>query len=258
MFVLSIMRIDSTQRFSDRVEDYIRYRPRYPKELIPLLRQEIGLDPSWRVADIGSGTGISSEPFLENGNAVVGVEPNHAMRKAAEQLLGGHSGFKSAEGTAEATGLPAGSIDLVMAGQAFHWFDPIKARVEFQRILKPEGWITLFWNSRRTDTSSFLKEYEELLLRHGTDYHQVRHDRTTAGLPEEFFHGNCRRRVLANAQVLDYEGLKGRLLSSSYTPAEGDPARLKMLEVLEGLFQRHALNGRVKMEYETELWIGRC
>jgi len=249
---------EPTQRFSDRVEDYVRYRPHYPGELITTLCQEIGLDPSWSVADIGSGTGLSSEPFLENGNVVFGVEPNVEMRRAAERLLATHPTFRSIDGTAEATGLRAGSVDLATAGQAFHWFNPARARAEFQRILKPEGWIVLFWNNRRTDTSPFLKEYEELLLRHGTDYQQVRHDRTTMELPGKFFQGNYRRRTLANEQILDYEGSKGRLLSSSYTPAEGDPAREKMLEDLKGLFRKHVQNGQVRMEYETELWMGKA
>ena len=248
---------DSTHRFSDRVEDYIRYRPHYPKELIPLLRTEVGLDSSWIVADVGSGTGISAELFLENGNVVIGVEPNLEMRRAAERSRAPFPGFKSLDGTAEATGLPAQSVDLVIAGQAFHWFDPARARAEFERILRTQGWTVLFWNSRRTDSSPFLKEYEELLLRHGTDYQQVRHDRARAGLPENFFRGNCRRRTLANEQVLDFEGLRGRLLSSSYTPAEGDPAREKMVENLEAIFRKYAQNGSVKMEYDTELWIGR-
>jgi SAM-dependent methyltransferase len=248
---------DPTRRFSDRVEDYVRYRPHYPKELIPLLRREIGLESSWTIADVGSGTGISSEPFLENGNSVAGIEPNPEMRRAAERVLAMHPAFRSANGTAEATGLPPQSVDLVIAGQAFHWFDPIKTRDEFDRIIKPSGWVVLFWNSRRTGTSSFLKEYEELLLRHGTDYRQVRHDRTTARLPDTFFRGECRRLVLSNEQLLDYEGLRGRLLSSSYTPAEGDPAREKMLEDLAGLFRKYAENGRLRMEYDTELWIGR-
>lgn len=251
------MALHSTERFSDRVEDYVRYRPHYPKELIPLLRREIGLDPSWVIADIGSGTGFSSELFLENGNAVFAVEPNAAMRRAAERLLAGNSHFNSVDGTAEATGLPAASVDLAVAGQAFHWFDPVKSRAEFHRILKAGGWIVLFWNSRRTDTPPFLREYEDLLLRHGTDYQQVRHDRTTARLPQDFFGGNFRRLVLPNEQFLDFEGLTGRLLSSSYTPAEGDPARGKMLENLKEIFERHAENGRVKMEYETEVWAGK-
>lgn len=244
-------------RFSDRVEDYVRFRPHYPKELIPLLRQEIGLGTSWTVADIGSGTGISSERFLENGNIVHAIEPNADMRGAAEQMLTRYPGFKSMDGTAEATGLPPRSVDLVIAGQAFHWFDAARTRTEFQRILRPDGWIVLFWNSRRTDTTPFLKEYEELLLRHGTDYQQVRHDRTTAELREKFFRAGCRRRTLPNEQVLDFEGLKGRLLSSSYTPAEGDLAREVMLEDLKQIFQRHQREGQVRMEYDTELWIGR-
>jgi SAM-dependent methyltransferase len=245
------------ERFSDRVDDYVRYRPQYPGELIATLRKEIALEPSWVIADVGSGTGISSEPFLKHGNVVFGVEPNREMRRAAGQLLARYAGFKNQEGSAEATGLPDRSVDLVIAGQAFHWFDPARTRAEFRRILRSDGWIVLFWNSRRTDASPFLREYEELLLRHGTDYRQVRHERVTAGLTEEFFQGNCRRLALANEQRLDYEGLKGRLLSSSYTPANGDPTRERMLEDLDRLFRRHAESGRVTMLYETELWIGK-
>ncbi len=246
----------STERFSDRVQDYIRYRPHYPRQIVSLLHTEIGLRPSWTVADIGSGTGFSCELFLEHGNTVYGIEPNKAMRGAAERLLARYSHFKSADGTAEATTLPDKSVDLVIAGQAFHWFDPVRTRAEFLRILRPDGWVVLFWNSRRIDSTPFLKDYEELLLRHGTDYQQVRHDKVSGGLLERFFQGDCRRLVLPNDQILDFEGLKGRLLSSSYTPAEGDPARTRMLENLEDLFQRHASDGVVRMEYDTEIWIG--
>jgi SAM-dependent methyltransferase len=245
-----------TERFSDRVDDYVRYRPHYPGELIPLLRTEIGLSASWTIADIGSGTGFSAELFLENGNTVFGVEPNDGMRGAAEQLLAAHSHFHSLNGTAETTGLPAASIDLIIAGQAFHWFDPVKSREEFQRILKPHGWIALFWNSRRTDASPFLRGYEDLLLRHGTDYQQVRHDKTTAKLPAFFAGRELRQRRLPYEQTLNFEGLRGRLLSSSYTPAEGSPAREEMTADLKELFERYAVNGVVKMEYHTEIWVG--
>src|SRR5579863_1256797 len=114
---------NSTTRFSDRVEDYVKYRPHYPKKILSYLQDRYAFGPGWVVADIGSGTGISTELFLRFGNNVFAVEPNLEMRSKAEELLAAHPGFRSVEGTAEATGLPGSSIDLIVAGQAFHWFD---------------------------------------------------------------------------------------------------------------------------------------
>src|SRR3954467_5791308 len=122
--------MNSTTRFTDRVEDYVRYRPSYPAaELLDFLTAKTGFDASWVVADIGSGTGISTEMFLRNGNKVYGVEPNDAMRQKAEELLKEYPGFTSVNGTAENTQLPDKSVGLVLAGQAFHWFNPPVARV---------------------------------------------------------------------------------------------------------------------------------
>ncbi len=130
---------DAKTRFSSRVENYVRYRPAYPGGVLQCLERECGLTPAWRVADIGSGTGISSKLFLDYGCTVFAVEPNPDMRRAAERLLGSVPGFHSEDGSAEATGIPAGSVDLAIAAQAFHWFDPAGAREEFQRIVRPEA-----------------------------------------------------------------------------------------------------------------------
>src|ERR1700732_4152215 len=131
---------DSKQRFSNRVADYVRYRPGYPAEVLTLLRTQCGLKSGHVIADIGSGTGFLSELFLKNGNRVYGIEPNEAMRQAGEEYLASYDGFASINGSAEATTLDDASIDFVSAGQAFHWFEPVVARHEFRRILKPEGW----------------------------------------------------------------------------------------------------------------------
>src|SRR5579862_9498368 len=170
---------DPTQRFSSRVENYVRYRPGYPAAVIDLLKKECGLASSTVIADISSGTGIFTRTLLENGNRVLGVEPNPDMRKAGEEFLGAYPGFASVAGTAAATTLPDHSVDMVTAAQAAHWFDRQKARREFIRILKPGGWTVLLWNERRLDSTPFLREYERLLLRYGTDYTNVRHERTT-------------------------------------------------------------------------------
>src|SRR5689334_15561560 len=133
--------VDPTLRFSNRVDNYSKYRPTYPSAVLDLLAAECGLTSNALIADIGSGTGLLAELFLTNGNRVVGVEPNREMRAAGERLLANAPGFTSVDGTAEATTLAAGSVDFVTAGQAFHWFDRALARVEFARILKPEGWV---------------------------------------------------------------------------------------------------------------------
>jgi SAM-dependent methyltransferase len=249
--------VKPTERFSTRVADYVRFRPHYPGAVIDVLVEEVGLTPAWIVADIGSGTGLSAQLFLDNGNTVMAVEPNPDMRAAAESLLDRWPTFQSREGTAEATLLPSASVDLVVAAQAFHWFRVDEARRELRRILKPEGWVALLWNRRRTDATPFLRDYEALLLRYGTDYQEVRHDRVGDVALIHFFAPGYRRRVLYNEQVVDYQGLKGRLLSSSYTPEEGDPHREAMLLELQHLFDRHQQDGSVRIEYDTEVYIGR-
>lgn len=249
---------DPTRRFSDRVADYIRYRPGYPDELLRVVQRETGLDEASVVADVGSGTGISSALLLRAGCTVFAVEPNDPMRQAADELLGDVPGFHSVAGRAEATGLPAMSVSHVTAGQAFHWFDPERARQEFARILRPDGWVVLFWNSRQTETTPFLRGYEELLLRYATDYREVNHRNIDpAVLARLFAGGTYQAHTFSSEQSFDLQGLTGRLLSSSYAPAAGDPRHVPMLRALNDLFDEHAVDGRVRFEYDTELFFGR-
>lgn len=251
------MSSEPTERFSGRVQDYVRYRPGYPDAVVAVLREEVGLSPGWVVADVGSGTGLSARPFLEHGNAVHGVEPNPDMRRAAETLLAGQSGFRSVSGRAEATTLPDRSVELVLVAQAFHWLDPVAARREFLRILRSGGWVALCWNTRRTATTPFLRGYERLLDRHGTDYARVRHDRDVRSRVSGFYGGAYTERRLYNEQLLDLEGLRGRILSSSYTPAEGDPGRADLERGIRQLFHSHADDGLVRIQYDLEIYVGR-
>jgi SAM-dependent methyltransferase len=247
---------DPTQRFSSRVQDYVRYRPTYPPEVIALLRDECGLTKDSIVADIASGTGIFTRLLLENGNRVCGVEPNADMRRAGEEFLADYPRFKSVAGTAEATKLADHSIDLVTAAQAAHWFDREKARHEFVRILKPCGWTALIWNERKTDSTAFLRDYEQLLLTYGTDYKEVRHERTTDEIAGFFAPSPYHSRAFEMHQECDYAGLEGRLVSSSYTPQRGDAKYEPMLAELKRIFEKYRSGGLVTLEYATRVFYG--
>jgi len=248
----------STERFSSRVDNYASYRPDYPPAVLGLFRNECQLTPASVIADIGSGTGILSELFLKNGNIVLGVEPNRPMRQAAERLLAAHSRFQSITGTAEATSLPDRSVDMITAGQAFHWFDPDKARVEFKRILRPHGWVALLWNVRDTTASAFARAYEDLLLSFGTDYKEVSHKHADPGSISRLFGSSGFKQArFPNRQECDFAGLQGRLLSSSYIPDSGDERHPPMMNELKQIFESHATAGQVAFDYETQVFYGR-
>jgi len=247
---------DATQRFSSRVANYVRFRPGYPTEVLALLRRECGLTPDSVIADIASGTGIFTRMLAENGNRVFGVEPNDEMRRAGEQFLQNYARFTSIAGTAEATTLPDRSVDIVTAAQAAHWFDREKARREFLRILKPGGWTVLVWNERRTDSTPFLRDYEQLLLTYGTDYQEVRHERTTAEIADFFAPSSFRSSTLEMRQKVDFGGLEGRLLSSSYTPTPDHANYEPMLRELRRTFDGHQVNGSVSLDYNTLVYYG--
>jgi len=247
---------ESVERFTSRVEDYVKYRPGYPVAVVELLTNECGLTPDSTVADVGSGTGKLTEILLANGNVVLGVEPNAAMRMVAEAIFKDEPRFRSIDGSAEVTTLDNASVDLITAGQAFHWFDPIKTRNEWVRILKPNKWVALIWNDRQLETTPFLSDYEQLLIDFGTDYSEVRHD---AGLHriEQFFDGvSYTQKGFPNTQVFDFDGLRGRVRSSSYTPEPNHAKFEPMMRQLETVFDKHQRNGYVHFDYETKVFYG--
>ncbi len=248
---------NTVERFSNRVENYVKYRPGYPPEVLDLFRAEMNLREDSVIADIGSGTGISAKLFLVNGNAVCGVEPNAPMRAAAEEFLREFPRFQSVDGTAENTNLPDNSVDFVIAAQAFHWFDKEKTRTEFKRILRPDGFVVLIWNERQLDSNLFLREYEELLKKFGKDYEKVRHDKIDTEILKDFFQNDFSSKTYQNAQVLDFEGLQGRLMSSSYMPSETDLHFEPMVIELQRLFEKYAESGKIQLLYNTNIFYTR-
>ena len=245
----------SITRFTGKVANYVKYRPSYPDAILGLLDKEIGFDQFKDVADIGSGAGKLSRLFLNNENLVYGVEPNDEMRQAGEKLLGDYINFISINGTAESTTLADRSVDVIVSGQAFHWFDTDKAKSEFTRILKPGGYVVLIWNSRDIEASAFMKEYESLMLEFCEDY------KNKPKLDEKIFNKfygvrNFRQANFRNSQTFDFTGLKGRLLSSSFAPENGN-AHKEMLNKLKEIFDKHEKDGKVKFIYDTTVYFGK-
>jgi SAM-dependent methyltransferase len=249
---------DPTTRFSNRVTDYVRWRPSYPPELIAVLRDELGMTPEWVVADIGSGPGNLTRLLLDNGNRVFAIEPNREMRESGEALMAGYLHFTSVDGSAEATGLSDASVDLVVAAQAFHWFDVARARVEIGRILRGPRQVAFVWNERKTTGTPFLEAYETLLRGLGTDYAEVRHGSGQGEALAAFFGGPDRYRTVTfpYAQRLNREGLRGRVVSSSYVPAAGQPGHDQLLADLDEIFAATSVGGEVSFDYDTSVYFG--
>jgi len=252
------MATDPTQRFSTRVDNYVEYRPHYPPEVLDILREECGLLPSHVVADVGSGTGLLTVLFLRNGNRVYAMEPNDAMREAAERDLRDYPTFVSVAARAEDTTLPCASVDMVTAGQAFQWFDHGAARTEVARILTPGGWVILVWNRRRTAEGSLQQAMQEAMRRFIPDYEETRRRHSDEGAIRDFYGpGGFGLRTCANQQVLGWPALRGNLLSHSSVPEPGQAGHEKIMAELRRLFEAHQQDGRVVLEYDTKVYFGR-
>jgi ubiquinone/menaquinone biosynthesis C-methylase UbiE len=248
---------DPKERFSNRVADYVRYRPGYPSAVRDILRAECLLKSGHVIADIGSGTGFLSEVFLKNGNRVFGVEPNEAMRQAGEEYLAEYDNFVSINGSAEATTLEHASVHFVVCGQAFHWFDQDAARREFQRILRAEGWVVVIWNERLSDTTPFLREYESLIRKFNTDYSKVNENYPRVEQMKHFFGANeFHSYEVPNFQDFDFDGIAGRLRSSSYMPTPDQATFQPMMDELRRIVDTHNQDGRVRLEYTTRIHLG--
>jgi SAM-dependent methyltransferase len=250
--------MQAKERFGNRVDHYVKYRPHYPEALYSFLLQHSLIHEKSILADIGCGTGISAELFLNHSHKVFGVEPNENMLNAAKNYLKNDALFVPILSGAENTGLENDSVDLILCAQAFHWFDKEKCKAEFKRILKPNGIVVLVWNDRRTNSTDFLKVYEDFLQMFGTDYKEVDHKNTQQKeIFRKFFGGNFEETSFSNSQLLNWDGLKGRVLSSSYMPDENHPDFSHMIYCLQKIFKRYAENDKVQMDYDTKIYYGK-
>jgi len=248
-----------TERFSDRVSDYAKYRPSYPSEILPYLSQQTDLASTQIVADVGSGTGILTRLLLDFGLTVFAIEPNLPMRNEAELELSAYPKFRSIDGTAENTHLDQNSVDHIFAAQAFHWFQPEPTRREWLRILKPAGFAYLLWNSPIVDQTPFQIGYEDIKKHFGTDFNQIFKTYNSSDETKRMFFGgkSPEKKLFSNFQLFDFEGLKGRLFSSSYMPAKDHPNYKPAVNALDALFQKYQENGQIRMDYVTEVYYGR-
>lgn len=249
--------IDSKKRFSDRVQDYVKYRPSYPKEIIPFLEKTIHLTTESIIADIGSGTGFLTKIFLDYGNKVYGIEPNPDMRSAGEKFLEKYKSFTSISGSSEQTNLSDKSVDIITAAQAYHWFDKDLAKIEFQRILKDSDNpnIVLIWNTRNL-SSNFNKNLESIVRKYSYDYEKVSHTENKEKRENRFFDTEFNKEVFKNKQVLDYTSLEGRLLSASYMIKKTDTQYAIFQKELKQLFETYQVNEKITIDYDTEVFYG--
>jgi ubiquinone/menaquinone biosynthesis C-methylase UbiE len=252
-----ILSREPTKRFSDRVENYIKYRPSYPKELISEMKKQQLLFEDSVIADIGSGTGIFTKLLLKTGNKVYAVEPNDDMREAAEKILGWYPNFVSVNGQAEATTLGRRSVDLITVAQSFHWFNQEETKREFKRILKPTGILALVYNSRQIDRSPFMVDYDRLLVKYCPEYEGIAKQYIDLKDAKNFFGTTeVTHFVCNNFQIFNFDGLKGRLLSSSYSLREHEDGFPLLMDSLKQLYEKHQENGQVQFLYLTEMFYG--
>jgi SAM-dependent methyltransferase len=250
-------REDPTRRFGPRADAYARARPGYPDDLVARIVQAVALPSDPVVVDLGCGTGLSCAPFLRAGWRVIGIEPNASMRAHAHARWSSYPRFSVHDGRAERTGLADACADLVVAAQAFHWFDVAGARAEALRVLRPPGHAALIWNDRRSEGSAFAGGYEALVREFSPDYLELRHRHGRLDRVGAFFgHGHWRTLSLAHGDELDRDTLADRLNSASYMPPPADPRHAEMMARLDELFHRTASDGVVRMEFETRVLVG--
>lgn len=247
--------MDNTSRFDGRGDVYARGRPKYAEGLFDYMEHTLSIPAGSIFADVGSGTGIFAGQLLRRGYKVFAVEPNGDMRRRAEEALSGYGSFASVNGTADATNLPAQSVDHLSAAQAFHWFEPEAFRRECRRVVRPGGYVMLVYNFR-DGNAPCTRALAELQRRYAPDFRGFSH-----GMTEEkcaaFFGGNCTVFRADNTQRYDQQGYIDRVLSSSHSPRAGDTGYEAYLSEVRAVFDAFSENGQLTVPADTVACIGR-
>lgn len=250
--------LDTKNRFSKKVGTYVKYRPNYPKNLIEFMEKESILMDGYIVADVGAGTGKFTELLLLSGYTVFAVEPNSPMLDACKEIYGHHKTLSCVNGSSEHTKLVDNSVDLITTAQAFHWFQIEETKKEWERILKPGRFVGLIWNSRKKNTTPFLRQYEQLVMKFGQGYKKMQENFQVEQKIDFLFSKNGYNEFHTEYhQKLEFEELKGRLLSSSYSPQPDTSAYPEMISSLKELFHKHQVDNQVTIDYDTELFYGK-
>jgi ubiquinone/menaquinone biosynthesis C-methylase UbiE len=242
--------------FTPVADDYARYRPGYPMELLDEIVGVCGVQPTWQIADIGSGTGNLARLFLQAGYPVIGVEPNREMREAAECQLACYPAFRSLDGTAEHIPLADHSIDLITVGQAIHWFDIAQARNEFLRILRPGGWVAVTWNDGAGQDTAFAQAYRAIKQTYAQLRTVVCDVPLSTGVDSLFGAEIPRHASFPHTQRFDLPGFLGRIRSSGVLPQPGVPGCDELTHLLTDLFSHHQQDGKIVFHYMAQLYLG--
>ena len=247
-----------TERFSGRVEAYIAYRPRFPRGIITFLREHGALPEDAVVADVGAGTGMLAEIFLETGHRVIAVEPNAEMLQACRELASQRPALEVVEGTAEATTLPDASVDLIAVGRAMHWFDWPRAHREFERILRPGGWVLVATNGHRDSGAAVSNQLSEILRRWRTDSAEADTRRDFKQRLQEFLDtSSWQRTTLHHSMTVDFATLLGYAESLSAIPRPGERGYEGMVPELRAVFAEYQREGMLVTPLVCELFLGR-
>jgi ubiquinone/menaquinone biosynthesis C-methylase UbiE len=247
-----------TERFSGRVQAYLAYRPRFPREIVPFLREHGALRSGAVIADVGAGTGMLAEIFLEAGHRVLAVEPNVEMLEACRVLAAQHPALEVVEGSAEATTLPDASVDLIAVGRAMHWFDWPRAHREFQRILKPGGWVLVATNGHRDSGAPVSNRLSEILRKWRTDSAEADTRRDFSDRLQEFLDtSSWQRTTLHHAMTVDFATLLGYAESLTAIPRPGERGYDGMVAELRAVFEEYQRDGMLVTPLACQLFLGR-
>lgn len=246
---------NTVERFDGRAEDYDRYRERYDaRELLTLLREWSGLTPDWLIADVGAGTGMLADVFLANGNRVIAIEPNAGMRAACTRLHEGERRLEIRDGTAEATGLPDASVDVVANGRALHWFDVKAAMQEFKRVLRPGGWLVVVAGGRTERGREANEALTRMLQEFTGDLMYREKAYKVYGDVKDLFNGSEYRHYERGGEMrMNWDQLRGMTLSLSHAPLVDDPRFPRFENLLRDYFDRYQKDGVVTLE--TRCWV---